>query len=312
MEEEIGVAVFGAGKAGIEHILTLDRLRRKGVPVRIASIYKSSPNIENLRARVNYEIIRDHRTAIYDHTTSPEALLNDKSVHAVVVATPDRYHFGQARISLNLGKHVLVEKPIVLEPGECSQLIRFSQQNNLLFDVAAQLREHAPDLESLAGRIPDLERINVTYRLKPDPKKPNAGQNILPHILSIFPGDIDVAEYQMHGKQDVVIFYAQIKGRRVPVFAFMGYTEDPTKLMRRVSFTPKDKSEIVKDHNASSVDGKYTETWFAGPVSNPREAIDRKFIEGINNPGYKDEAEARVGRLNRAFMRAVELGMPVA
>src|SRR4029078_6095754 len=41
-----------------------------------------------------------------------EEIINDKTVDAVVIATPVFTHFALAKAALNNGKHVLIEKPM--------------------------------------------------------------------------------------------------------------------------------------------------------------------------------------------------------
>ena len=53
--------------------------------------------------------------------TVPE-LLASGEVDAVLLATPAREHYSQARDALFAGKHVLVEKPLALAPAECDDL----------------------------------------------------------------------------------------------------------------------------------------------------------------------------------------------
>jgi len=56
-----------------------------------------------------------------------EELLDDDSVEAVLIATPPQTHFSLAKLALQAGKHVLVEKPLAtrLEDGqELSELAR--------------------------------------------------------------------------------------------------------------------------------------------------------------------------------------------
>ena len=56
-------------------------------------------------------------------TTSPQELIDDPSVDAVVVATPVAHHFDLAMAALRAGKHVLVEKPLTSTSDQARQLI---------------------------------------------------------------------------------------------------------------------------------------------------------------------------------------------
>lgn len=56
-----------------------------------------------------------------------EDLLNNKSVEAVCVATPDYAHYEFVKAALEAGKHVLCEKPFTTELAEADELLRLSK-----------------------------------------------------------------------------------------------------------------------------------------------------------------------------------------
>jgi predicted dehydrogenase len=64
-------------------------------------------------------------------TTSYDELLCDRSIDAVVIATPARLHFEIAMAALQRGKHVLVEKPMTRSVDEASRLADEGRRRNL-------------------------------------------------------------------------------------------------------------------------------------------------------------------------------------
>jgi predicted dehydrogenase len=60
-----------------------------------------------------------------------DAVLNDTSVDAVVIATPVQSHFALAAAALRAGKHVLVEKPLAQTSEQCLQLIALAEERDL-------------------------------------------------------------------------------------------------------------------------------------------------------------------------------------
>lgn len=56
-------------------------------------------------------------------------------VDLVVVNTPDRFHYDMVRQALMAGKHVVVEKPFVMETGQGEELIRLAREKGLLLSV---------------------------------------------------------------------------------------------------------------------------------------------------------------------------------
>jgi UDP-N-acetyl-2-amino-2-deoxyglucuronate dehydrogenase len=72
------------------------------------------------------------------------ALCRDKSVDAVVVATPSGMHAKHAISALRAGKHAIVEKPIDVSLAACDRLIRVQQETGLKVGVISQHRwDHA-------------------------------------------------------------------------------------------------------------------------------------------------------------------------
>jgi predicted dehydrogenase len=61
-----------------------------------------------------------------------EAVLDDPTIDAVLVATPPRTHHTLAAAALAAGKHVLVEKPLARTVGEAIDLIETAEASDLL------------------------------------------------------------------------------------------------------------------------------------------------------------------------------------
>lgn len=68
-------------------------------------------------------------------TDSPEELIADSAVDAVVIATPVAGHFDLAMAALRAGKHVLVEKPITTTSDQALQLIEEAASRKLILLV---------------------------------------------------------------------------------------------------------------------------------------------------------------------------------
>lgn len=71
-------------------------------------------------------------------------MLERKDLDAVVVATPDKYHFEPARAVLESGKHALVEKPFTTSTAEADELIRISKRVGKTIQVAFNHRWLGP------------------------------------------------------------------------------------------------------------------------------------------------------------------------
>jgi predicted dehydrogenase len=56
-----------------------------------------------------------------------QRLLNDDTLDLVVIATPNIYHFEQAKDLLKAGKHIVIEKPFTPTSAEADELIRIAE-----------------------------------------------------------------------------------------------------------------------------------------------------------------------------------------
>jgi D-galacturonate reductase len=93
-------------------------------------------------------------------------------VDVVCVATPDDRHFEPARLSLEAGKHVLIEKPSVLRLQELDQLEALSRQHGVLAKVVYH-KLADPDHKMLHTHVADgiLMHLNNGYCSLLEPKR---------------------------------------------------------------------------------------------------------------------------------------------
>jgi UDP-2-acetamido-3-amino-2,3-dideoxy-glucuronate N-acetyltransferase len=148
--QEIGLAILGCGRWGINHVKTAhqlfgDRLILVSDPVQAAAY----------RVKKISEAIR----------FSPKAddVINHPDINAVIVATPAETHYRVSKALLECGKNVLVEKPITLRPEEARELIAIAERKNLKLMVGHVLLYHPAVLKLKelvkAGRIGKLQYI---------------------------------------------------------------------------------------------------------------------------------------------------------
>ncbi|MDB4442199.1 Gfo/Idh/MocA family oxidoreductase [bacterium] len=117
-------------------------------------------------------------------------VLTRDDIEGVVIATPAETHFNIARESLLAGKHVYVEKPLVLEEAEGYELIDLAEKNQRVLMVGHLLQYHPVFVRlkeiALSGA---LGRINYIYSNRLNLGKIRREENILwsfaPHDISI-------------------------------------------------------------------------------------------------------------------------------
>jgi len=71
-----------------------------------------------------------------------KALLADKDVHAVLIATPEHWHARMVLDALAAGKDVYVEKPLCRTPEEGVELIEAEQRSRQIVQVGMQRRSY--------------------------------------------------------------------------------------------------------------------------------------------------------------------------
>lgn len=71
---------------------------------------------------------------------SYEEMLSDPQVELVYVATPHSHHYRYAKMCLEYGKHVLVEKAFTVNAWQAEELIRMSEEKGLLLAEAIWTR----------------------------------------------------------------------------------------------------------------------------------------------------------------------------
>ena len=152
--EKCGELQFGGvGVLGREELFGSDGLSEHEIDV----ILKR----ENEKAQV---FVDNYGGKIYDSyyhvVTSPE-------IEAVYLPLPPALHFRWAKIALENGKHVLVEKPATVSADDTKTLIQLAEKNNLalhenyMFAYHQQLEEIQNIVRS--GRIGDVRLYRISF-----------------------------------------------------------------------------------------------------------------------------------------------------
>jgi predicted dehydrogenase len=176
--ETISIGVIGCGHWGPNHIRNFHTLPG----VRVAWAVDPNP------AR------RRHVAALYERvrvTASPDDVLTDRSVAAVVVATPTATHHQIALSAIRAGKHVLCEKPLAIRSSECDELVAAAADRGVVLMAGHVFIFNAGILklkELLAFN--DLGRVYyasaVRTNLGPIRDDVNAAYDLASHEISIF------------------------------------------------------------------------------------------------------------------------------
>ncbi|MDB9304893.1 MULTISPECIES: Gfo/Idh/MocA family protein [Cyanophyceae] len=119
------IAVIGVGRWGV-HLL-----RNFLAHPEVSVVAVVDPQAERLAA-VKQQFNLDENILL---TTQWSALQQVAGLTAVAIATPATTHYALIKEALHLGYHVLAEKPLTLDPGECLELCQLAEQQHLILMV---------------------------------------------------------------------------------------------------------------------------------------------------------------------------------
>ncbi len=96
---------------------------------------------------------------------SYEALANDPDVDIVYVATPHPLHHANARLALEAGKPVLVEKPFTMNAEEARDLVALARERDLFLMEAMWTRflPHIRHVRELLPRLGDVVTVTADH-----------------------------------------------------------------------------------------------------------------------------------------------------
>ena len=118
-----------------------------------------------VRARAYKERARG-RIADFTSFDGPDSVSRaiEAGAEFVCIASPDDRHFGAAKQAIEAGRHVLIEKPAVLELGQLDELVALARQQQVLAKVVYH-KLCDPDHKKLRTLVEDgeLRHVNNGY-----------------------------------------------------------------------------------------------------------------------------------------------------
>jgi predicted dehydrogenase len=132
------IAIIGLGQ-GLSHLQAFQMLP----DCRVVAVCDADQALAQ-RIALQYNV-----ATVHPHI---DAVLSDRSIDAVVIATPDHLHGQHAIMALQAGKHVLCEIPMALTIAECQQIITFSERHGLTYQMGNQVR-YAACLTDIAALL---------------------------------------------------------------------------------------------------------------------------------------------------------------
>lgn len=98
---------------------------------------------------------------------SYDDIVNDDDIDVIYVATTHNFHFENAKLALEHGKHVLVEKAFTVNTREAETLARTAEERNLFLMEAIWVR-FLPSIKLLKkiiveGTIGEVKQFNISF-----------------------------------------------------------------------------------------------------------------------------------------------------
>ncbi|WP_416357590.1 Gfo/Idh/MocA family protein [Aureimonas phyllosphaerae] len=123
----VRIGIVGLGMAAAPHVAAL---RALGSHVEVAGAFSPSPE---RRAAFG----QAHGLPVAERL---EALLDDRSIEAVLILTPPATHLDLVRRAAAAGKHILLEKPLEVDPARSRALVEAAEGAGVRLGVVLQNR----------------------------------------------------------------------------------------------------------------------------------------------------------------------------
>jgi predicted dehydrogenase len=131
---QIGLGVIGSGGRGTAVMGVFQKDPALKVTA-ICDVYE--PNLENAVSVASK--VAGTRPKVYRNY---KELLADKDVHAVLIATPEHWHYQMVLDALAAGKDVYIEKPLCQTPEQGIALMEAERQTKQIIQVGMQRRSY--------------------------------------------------------------------------------------------------------------------------------------------------------------------------
>ena len=153
MNRSVRAAVVGTGFIGVVHV---EALRRLGIEV--CGVVGSSP--ERAREKAKTAVLPEPYESF-------EAMLADERVDVVHNTSPNKEHYPQAKAALEAGKHVVCEKPLVMDSRETAELLELANRSGLVHAVNFNIRFYSQVIEAhervARGDIGAVHQVTGSY-----------------------------------------------------------------------------------------------------------------------------------------------------
>ncbi|WP_145407708.1 Gfo/Idh/MocA family oxidoreductase [Paenibacillus xylanexedens] len=140
------------------------------------SLNRDELNVKTIYAR-SLEKAEWERVPGVEYTDDISSLMNDQDIQLIVICTHTESHYSYAKMALDHGKNVLVEKPFMLTKEEAVSIFEYAKEKNLIIQCYQNRRYDSDFLTTKkvieSGKLGDLLEVEMHYDYY-RPEIPNA------------------------------------------------------------------------------------------------------------------------------------------
>lgn len=130
-------------------------LKRKD-KLKVKTIY--SPNVLNSKWK-KFEDIK--------YTSNINDILDDKEINLIVICTKPELHYDYAKMALDKGKNVLVEKPFMINFDQAKEIFEYAKEKKLLLQCYQNRRYDSDFLTTKevikSGKLGDIIEVEMHF-----------------------------------------------------------------------------------------------------------------------------------------------------
>ncbi len=165
--EKVNVAIIGFGKQVMAHVNPLSSINECRI-VAVSDVDTERLDYaKNLIDGIYKKTIGSSDIKVYQDFRN---IINDKSIDAVSIVTPDHWHATMSIMAARAGKHVYCEKPLTFTIQEGEQVKKAVQASGVIFQTGSQQRSEDSFRNAVqlarSGKLGEIKSVfcNVPWR----------------------------------------------------------------------------------------------------------------------------------------------------
>lgn len=171
MANKVKVCIIGAGNiSNTRHIPALKKVKTAEITGVLSNKLERAKNTAKKHRIQNFEVVSKN------YSSDLKAVDWFEEIDAVVIGTPPHEHYEIVKAALMAGKHVLVEKPMMMSVKECDELIALAKKKKRIFYVMHNF-QYASKMQKLnkiiaSGKYGEIQGITEVQYTNHDRRLP--------------------------------------------------------------------------------------------------------------------------------------------